>query len=89
MHTFRHLEGNNALSSNRGHSVCKDPLGHRCINNTLIYIQLAKAISKRLSDNSVCKMAKAADDAQKLIEADFDYVCEVEGFELFHKRKCG
>jgi hypothetical protein len=59
-------------------------LGHRNIKNTLIYTQLIKG---REEDEYVCKVAKTVQQAAELIEADFDYVCEIDGVKLFRKRK--
>ena len=58
-------------------------LGHKNIKNTLIYTQL---IDVR-SDEYVCKTAETVDEAAKLIEAGFEYVCEINGVKLFRKRK--
>ena len=58
-------------------------LGHKNIKNTLIYTQL---IDLR-SDEYVCKKAETVKEASKLIEAGFDYVCEISGAKLFRKRK--
>ena len=59
-------------------------LGHKNIKNTLIYTQLVKNISE---DEYVCKVAKNLEEATQLIEAGFDYVCDMEGYKLFRKRK--
>jgi len=59
-------------------------LGHRNIKNTLIYTQL---IQHDRDDEYVCKIAKTVEQASKLIEAGFDYVCEIEEVKLFWKRK--
>jgi len=55
----------------------------RELKNTLIYTQL---IDVR-SDEYVCKMAETVNEAAKLIEAGFDYVCEINGVKLFRKHK--
>jgi len=58
-------------------------LGHKNIKNTLIYTQL---IDVR-SDEYVCKTVETVNEAAKLIEAGFEYVCEINGVKLFRKRK--
>jgi len=58
-------------------------LGHRNIKNTLVYTQLIKVEE----DEYVCKIAKTVEQATELIEAGFDYVCEIDGVKLFRKRK--
>lgn len=62
-------------------------LGHRNIKNTLIYIQLAEAIFTKEDDEFVCQVARTVEEAKALIEAGFDYVCELDGVKLFKKRK--
>jgi len=62
-------------------------LGHKNIKNTLLYIQLAEVIFKEASDQFTSRVAKTVDEACELVEAGFDYVCEVDGVKLFRKRK--
>jgi len=42
---------------------------------------------KRAYEEYVCKVAKTVEQAAELIEAGFDYVCEIDGIKLFRKRK--
>ena len=35
----------------------------------------------------MCKVAKTVKEAKELVERGFEYVCEVEGVQLFRKRK--
>ena len=58
-------------------------LGHRNIRNTLVYTHLVNWES----DEFVSKVARTVKEAQELVEAGFDFVCEVEGYKLFKKRK--
>jgi integrase len=59
-------------------------LGHRNIKNTLIYTHLI-----RIEDDEkyISKVAKTIDEARKLVESGFDYICEMEELKLFRKRK--
>jgi hypothetical protein len=59
-------------------------LGHKNIKNTLIYTQL---ISFPGEDEFICKAAKTVDEAKQLIEAGFEYVCDIDDVKLFRKRK--
>jgi len=59
-------------------------LGYKNIENTLIYTQL---VGFKGEDEFICKVAKTVDQALELIEAGFEYVCEIEGVKLFRKRK--
>jgi hypothetical protein len=58
-------------------------LGHRNIQNTLLYTQLISFES----DQYHSATAKTVQDAQKLIEAGFEYVCEFNEVKIFKKRK--
>ncbi len=59
-------------------------LGHRNIKNALIYTQL---ISFEGENEYICKVAKTVERAAELIEAGFEYVCDIDGTKLFRKRK--
>ena len=58
-------------------------LGHRKIDNTLIYTQLVQFES----DDHHSAVAEDVEEAKKLIEAGFEYVCTHENTMLFRKRK--
>jgi hypothetical protein len=58
-------------------------LGHKCIQNTMMYTQLIQFET----DEYHSTIAKDTLEAQKLIEAGFEYVCTHENLMLFRKRK--
>jgi hypothetical protein len=58
-------------------------LGHKNIANTLIYTQLVEFES----DEYCSAVASSVDEAKKLIEAGFEYVCSHNETMLFRKRK--
>ena len=58
-------------------------LGHRNIQNTLLYTQLISFEN----DDYHAATAKTVQDAQKLIEAGFEYVCEFSDVKIFRRRK--
>jgi hypothetical protein len=58
-------------------------LGHRNIANTLIYTQLVEFEGGEYSS----AVAYNVDEAKKLIEAGFEYICNHENTMLFRKRK--
>ena len=58
-------------------------LGHRNIQNTLIYTHLAKFES----DEYHHAVAKTLDEAGKLVDAGFESVCDFNTEKLFRKRK--
>jgi hypothetical protein len=62
----------------------KELLGHRNINNTLIYTQLVKFENEEEYHSAT---AKTIGEAKQLIEAGFEYVTDMENVKLFRKRK--
>jgi len=53
----------------------------------MIYIQLEEEQSQKENEEYVCKVAKTVEDAKQVIEAGFEYVCEIDGARIFRKRK--
>jgi len=64
--------------------LVKEKLGHKNINNTLIYTHL---VSFSESEEFFSAAAQTVAEAAKLIEQGFDYICDVDGVKLFRKRK--
>jgi hypothetical protein len=62
----------------------KQLLGHKSINNTLIYTQLVKFETE---DQFHSATAESVEEARDLIEAGFEYVCDIDGIRLFRKPK--
>ncbi len=62
----------------------KEMLGHRSINTTLIYTQL---ITFDDADEYHSATAKSVEEAKQLVEAGFEYVCDIDTYKLFRKRK--
>lgn len=58
-------------------------LGHRRIENTLVYTQLIQFEG----DNYHSAVAEDIEEAKKLVEAGFEYVCTHESHMLSRKRK--
>jgi len=58
-------------------------LGHRNIQNTLLYTQLISFES----DDYHSATAQNVQEAQKLVEARFEFVCNFDDIKLFRKRK--
>ncbi len=64
--------------------LVKEKLGHRNINNTLIYTHL---VSFNENEEFYSATAKTVEEAAKLVEQGFDFVCDVDAVKLFRKRK--
>jgi len=83
-HTLRHWKATMEYHKTKDILHVMEMLGHRNIKNTLVYTQL---INSEGEDEYVCKVAKTVEQATELIEAGFEYVCEIDGIKLFRKRK--
>jgi integrase len=64
--------------------LVKEKLGHKNINNTLIYTHLVDFSDK---EEFYSATANSVSEAAKLVEQGFDYVTDVDGVKLFRKRK--
>ena len=64
-------------------------LGHKKIENTLLYVQLTNNIFQDRDDKYVCKVAKTTQEAVQLVELGFEYVTGEyhDGGKLFKKQK--
>lgn len=83
-HTFRHWKATMEYRRTRDILYVMRLLGHKRIENTLIYTQLSNSLE---SDEFHSATATSVEEARKLIEDGFEYVCQYEGTMLFRKRK--
>jgi integrase len=81
--TLRHWKGTMEYHKTKDILHVMRILGHKNIKNTLVYTHLVNFEE----DEYVSKAAWTLEEAQKLVEAGFEYVCDVEGAKLFRKRK--
>jgi len=81
--TLRHWKATMEYHKTKDILHVKRLLGHKNINNTLIYTHLVNFES----DEWVCKVAGTIAEAGKLVEAGFDFITQFEGKMLFRKRK--
>jgi integrase len=81
--TFRHWKATHEYYRTKDILHVKQILGHKRIENTLIYTHLVQFEN----DDYVCKTAKNLQEATSLIEAGFEYITEMDGVKLFRKRK--
>ena len=82
-HTFRHWKATMEYHKTRDIFHVMQMLGHRSINNTLVYTHL---IDFR-EDDYVARIAHSEQEACQLIESGFEFVCDFNGNKLFKKRK--
>jgi len=82
-HTFRHWKATMEYHRTKDILHVMEMLGHRDIKTTMIYTQLISFESDEYSS----AVAKSVEEARKLIEAGFEYVCTYQDTMLFRKRK--
>lgn len=82
-HTFRHWKATMEYHKTRDILHVKQLLGHKSIENTLIYTHLINFEN----DEFICRVARTVGEARELVEAGFGYVTDVEDAKLFRKRK--
>ena len=83
-HTFRHWRATMEYHRTKDILYVMKLLGHKSINNTLIYTQLVEFENEGQCHSAI---AKTIEEAQKLIEVGFEFICEFDGIMLFRKRK--
>ena len=82
-HTFRHWKATIEYHKTKSMLHVKQLLGHRNINSTLVYTQLVNFEG----DEFHARTAKTLEEACELAKAGFEYFTEIEGVQVFRKRK--
>ena len=82
-HTFRHFKATMEYHKTKDILHVMQMLGHKNIKNTLIYTQLVDF----QDDDYISKVAKTVEEACQLVEAGFEYVCEMDNVKIFKRRK--
>ena len=86
-HSLRHWKATHLYHQTKDILYVMKFLGHRNIKNTLIYIDLESIAYPHGGDDYHAKTARTENEALKLIEAGFEYVCTIGETRLFRKRK--
>jgi len=81
--TFRHFKATMEYHKTKDILHVMKILGHKNIKNTLVYTHLVDFNDEEY----ISRAAWTLDEASKLIESGFEYVCEIENARLFRKRK--
>jgi integrase len=87
LYDFRHFHGTMTYHKYKDIVITAAEMGHRNIATTMIYVHLDRLIELAEQDGFICKTATNIEDAKRLIEANFEYVTEMDGIKLFRKRK--
>ncbi|MEM4733098.1 MAG: site-specific integrase, partial [Candidatus Bathyarchaeia archaeon] len=82
-HTLRHWKATMEYHKTKDILHVMQILGHRSIQNTLVYTQLVNF----KDDEYTAKVAHSEQEICQLIEAGFEYVCDYNGNKIFRKRK--
>ncbi|MGC9346244.1 MAG: tyrosine-type recombinase/integrase [Candidatus Bathyarchaeales archaeon] len=88
--TFRHWKGTMEYHRTRDLLYVQQILGHKSIQNTMVYIQYEKALyGTPVEKDFIVKVATNVEEACKLIQAGFEYVTGEynDGGKIFRKRK--
>jgi integrase len=86
-HTFRHWKATTEYHKTHDIFHVQRLLGHRNIQNTAIYITLENGMFQTENNDFHVAVAKTLEDACKLLEVGFEYVCDMHDAKLFRKRK--
>jgi len=81
--TFRHRKATMEYYKIRDILNVMKLLGHKNINNTLLYTQLVNFGSNEY----YVATAKTLGEVVKLVEVGFEFHCEIEGVKVFRKHK--
>ena len=84
LYDFRHFYASNLYYETRDLLLVKEMLGHKNIQNTMVYTHLIKTDCEPSFSSAV---AKNVAEAQSLIESGFEFVCDIDAVKLFRKRK--
>jgi integrase len=82
-HTFRHWKVTMEYRKTKDILHVKQVLGHKSLDNTMLYTQLIDF----KDDEFTAVVAHSEEEACKLIEDGFDFVCDYNGNKIFRKRK--
>jgi len=86
-HTLRHFKATMEYHKTKDPFHVKELLGHKSVETTALYVQIDKNLFQDQNDEFYSATAKTIEEAAKLIEAGFEYVCTYEGIMLLRKRK--
>lgn len=87
--TFRHWKGTMEYHKTRDILHVMRVLGHRSLKNTMVYIDLERALFKQTNDNFTVQVANNVKEVCELVEAGFEYVTGEydDGGKIFRRPK--
>ena len=85
-HTLRYWKGTILYHQTKDMYYVMLQLGHRNIQNTLLYVQLEEALFQGEAEY-ISKVANTQQEICALIDSGFEYVTDFQGAKIFRKRK--
>ena len=82
-HRFRHWKATTEYHKTKDIIHVKQLLGHKNINSTLMYTQLVEFESNEYTS----RVTKSVEGARRLVEAGFEFVCDLDDYKLFRKSR--
>ena len=86
-HTLRHWKATMLCHQTKDILYVQKFLGHKRIEDTMLYIQVAETIFKEATDEFTVRVAENPAKIKEFLEMGFEYVCEKDGLVFFRKRK--
>jgi integrase len=86
-HSFRHWKGTMEYHKTKDILHVERLLGHKNIQNTLIYVNIEQALFQNTNEEFHVATAKTVEEACRLIEVGFEYVNTIDGVHIYRKRK--
>jgi integrase len=83
LYSLRHLFASKLYHQTNNILLVKELLGHKKIETTLIYTRLMEV----RDGEYVSAIARTVEEARRLIEEGYEYVCDIDSVKLFRKRK--
>jgi site-specific recombinase XerC len=87
--TLRHWKGTMEYHKTKDILHVKGILGHKCIQSTMVYINLDQAYFSQINEDFTVRVAHNVSESCQLVEAGFEYVTGdyTDGGKIFRKRK--
>lgn len=82
--TFRHWKATMEYHRTKDILFVKELLGHKNIQNTLVYTHL---VSFEEEDANIVKVASSIEEFTELLESGFEFISDYEGKKVLRKRK--
>jgi integrase len=86
-HTFRHWKATMLYHKTKDPFYVKQFLGHKCLKNTEIYINIERTIFEPTDEDFTVRTAQKPDEIKSLLEVGFEYVCQKDDLVYLRKRK--